>query len=162
MTSNTPSHIRDLITANHILHHHSIVDAYGHISLRNPSNPKTFYLSHSIAPALVDSRHDLVEYHVEDAMPVKSGVAEGYKERFIHSEILKRYPGVNAVVHSHAESVIPYGISGVPMKAVYHMGGFLGTNTPVWDIASHYSRGDTHNLLVSTQPLGAALASSFT
>jgi len=71
MTSKSPSPIRDLITANHILHHHSIVDAYGHISLRNPSNPKTFFLSHSIASALVSSPDDLVEYSVEDASPVK-------------------------------------------------------------------------------------------
>jgi len=125
-------------------------------------------------------------------------VAEGYRERFIHGEILKKFPSVNAVVHSHAESVLSYGISGVPMKAVFLMGGFLGkyplilllvyshsllfvkktcsqymkihtyfsitkgTHVPVWDIAKHYTRTDTHNLLVSNQPLGAALASSFT
>ena len=66
-----PSPLKDLITANHILHHHQIVDAYGHISLRNPDNPHTFFLSHSVAPALVSSPADIVEYNIEDASPVK-------------------------------------------------------------------------------------------
>lgn len=39
---------------------------------------------------------------------------------------------------------------------------YVGTEVPVWDIAKHYNRGDTHNLLVSNQTLGAALASAFT
>jgi hypothetical protein len=28
--------LRDLISANHILHHHGVVDAYGHVSIRHP------------------------------------------------------------------------------------------------------------------------------
>ena len=31
-----------LITANHILHYHDVVDAYGHISVRNPQDPNNF------------------------------------------------------------------------------------------------------------------------
>lgn len=54
-------------------------------------------------------------------------VSEGYRERCIHSEILKKYPGVNSAVHSHSEAVLPYGISGVEMKPCFHMAGFLGT-----------------------------------
>ena len=72
MASKDPSPLKDLITANHILHFHRIVDAYGHISIRNPSNPHTFFLSHSIAPALVSAPTDIVEYNIEDASPVKS------------------------------------------------------------------------------------------
>ena len=64
--------MRDLITANHILHHYKVVDGYGHISMRNPQNPHTFFMSHSVAPALVSSPTDLVEYNIEDASPVKS------------------------------------------------------------------------------------------
>ena len=121
-----PHPLKDLITANHILHNHHIVDAYGHISLRNPSDPSTFFLSHSVAPALVSSPSDIVEYRVSDASPVQEGVSEGYRERFIHSEIYKKYAGVNSVVHSHSEAVLPYGISGVEMKPCFHMAGFLG------------------------------------
>ena len=119
--------LHDLIVANHILHHHSVADAYGHISLRNPSNPATFFLSHSVAPALVSCASDIIEYRIEDASPVDPQAGNGYKERFIHSEVMKRYPSVNSVVHSHAESVVVYGIAGVEMKPCFHMAGFLGT-----------------------------------
>lgn len=39
-----PQIIRTLITANHILDNQQVVDAFGHISVRNPSNPETFVL----------------------------------------------------------------------------------------------------------------------
>ena len=90
MAAKGPSPLKDLITANHILHNHHVLDAYGHISLRNPNNPQTFFLSHSIAPALVTSPSDIVEYNIEDASPVQDGVSKGYNERCIHSEILKK------------------------------------------------------------------------
>lgn len=115
-----------LITANHILHNHSVVDAYGHISVRNPQNPQTFFLSRSLAPALVSRREDLEEYRVEDASPVNEGAAKGYAERFIHSETYKKYSGVNSVVHAHNESVLPFSITSVPLKPVFHMGGVMG------------------------------------
>lgn len=104
-----------LITANHVLHHQNVLDAYGHISVRNPQNPATFFLSRSIAPALVSSREDLEEYHVEDASPVNKAAAKGYVERLIHSEIYKRYKDVNSVVHSHSEAVLPFSIGSVPV-----------------------------------------------
>lgn len=127
MAPKDPSPLKDLISANHILHNHNVVDAYGHISLRNPDNPHTFFISHSVAPALVSSPTDIVEYNIEDASPVTKDLSEGYRERCIHSEIFKRFPSVNSVVHSHSEAVLPYGISGVEMKACVHMAGFLGT-----------------------------------
>lgn len=86
-----------LIVANHILHYHDVVDAYGHISVRNPANPSTFFISGSLAPALVASLSDLVEYYVEDASPVREGAPKGYAERFIHSEVYKKYSNVNSV-----------------------------------------------------------------
>jgi ribulose-5-phosphate 4-epimerase/fuculose-1-phosphate aldolase len=124
-TASTPpptSLFSSLITANHILHYHEVVDAYGHISVRNPQNPKTFFLSRSLAPALVSNREDLEEYYVEDASPVKEGNGpKGYAERYIHSELYKKYKGVKSVVHSHSEAVIPFGISSVPLRPVFHM-----------------------------------------
>lgn len=115
-----------LITANHILHHHNVVDAYGHISVRNPQNPQTFFLSRSLAPALVSRKEDLEEYRVEDASPVNKDAPKGYAERFIHSEVYKKYSGVNSVVHAHNESVLPFSITSVPLRPVYHMGGVMG------------------------------------
>jgi len=83
-------------------------------------------MSGNMAPAVVSSPDDLVEYYVEDASPVDPNAPNGYVERFIHSEILKRFPDVNSVIHSHAPDVLPYAVSGVPFKPVFHMAGFLG------------------------------------
>lgn len=121
-----------LITANHILHYNGVVDAYGHVSVRNPNNPKTFFLSGSLAPALVSGLSDLVEYSVEDASPVQENAPRGYAERFIHSELYKKYKDVNSVVHSHSEAVIPYSITSIPARPVFHMGGVMGMSAALW------------------------------
>lgn len=35
---------RKVITANHILHYHGVVDAYGHISVRHPEEPDKYIM----------------------------------------------------------------------------------------------------------------------
>ena len=72
-------------------------------------------MSRYIAPGTISSESDLVEYYVEDAEPVDPNAPKGYSERCIHSEVMKRFKDVNAVVHSHSEAVVPYSISGVPL-----------------------------------------------
>jgi ribulose-5-phosphate 4-epimerase/fuculose-1-phosphate aldolase len=116
-----------LITANHILHYHHILDAFGHVSVRNPNTNTTFFIALQMGPAVVSGPQDIGEYLVEDGSPLE-GTEGGYAERFIHSEILRRYPDVQSVVHSHAEDVLPYTVlrDGVGLEPVYHMAGFLG------------------------------------
>lgn len=159
--SNLTSLLTTLISANHILHYHSVVDAYGHISLRSPTNASEFYLSGNRAPALVANASDLVTYHISDASSVSPDAPKGYIERYIHSEILKRFPDVNCVIHAHAPDVLPYATSGVPLRPVFHMPGFLGTDVPVWDIESVYNDTDIHDLLVRSVRQGASLADAF-
>jgi ribulose-5-phosphate 4-epimerase/fuculose-1-phosphate aldolase len=120
------SQLQDLISANHILHHNKVVDAYGHVSLRHPSDPTIFIMSGDKAPALVSSPIDLIQYYISDSSPVDPKAKKGYQERFIHSEIYKRYPHINSVVHSHSEAVLPFTMNGVPMKPAFHIAGFLG------------------------------------
>lgn len=154
-----------LITSSHILHQHDILDAYGHISVRNPDNASTFFLSRNMAPALMSTSSDIVEYKIDDGEPVEKDAPAGFAERAIHSEILKTFPSVNAVVHAHAREVLSYGVTGVPLKPVLHMAGFLGTEVPVWDIndGSGYlsSADERHDLLVRTQKVGHHLAAAF-
>jgi ribulose-5-phosphate 4-epimerase/fuculose-1-phosphate aldolase len=111
---------------------------------------------------LVSSREDLEEYHVNDASPVNPEAGRGYAERFIHSEIYKRYKGVNSVIHSHSEAVIPYSIGSTPLRPVFHMGGVMGAQVPIYDIALHYKNSDNlHSMLVTNEHLGAGLAAGF-
>jgi hypothetical protein len=62
-----PYLVRKYITACHVLHHHELVDAYGHISVRLSAT--TFLMSRYLAPALVASPSDLVIYSVGNAEP---------------------------------------------------------------------------------------------
>lgn len=97
-------------------------------------------------PALVESADDLIEYWVDGSDPVDPNAENGYSERFIHGELFKRYPGAQSVVHSHAESVIPYVSSTVPLLPMYHMSGFLGEKVPVLDIAPLYEESHKHDM----------------
>ena len=37
--------VRELVLANHILALEEVLDAYGHVSVRNPEDPKSFLMS---------------------------------------------------------------------------------------------------------------------
>jgi HCOMODA/2-hydroxy-3-carboxy-muconic semialdehyde decarboxylase len=78
-----------------------------------------------------------------------------YSERFIHGEVYRARSDVNAVVHSHSPTVIPFSISKTALRPVYHMASFIPQATPVYDIRATAERGD---LLIKTNELGRALA----
>ncbi|GAP82603.2 putative arad-like aldolase epimerase [Rosellinia necatrix] len=149
------------INGLHILHNNGVLDAYGHLSVRNPDDTAAFFMSRSIAPALASSAGDIVEYRVSDASAVRADAPAGFIERYIHSEIYKRFPGVGAVVHSHSPALIPYGVSDVPLRPLLHLAGFLDDDLPVFDIAKYYHPNNTQDLLVRDARLGAALAAEF-
>ncbi|KAF2743234.1 hypothetical protein M011DRAFT_390837, partial [Sporormia fimetaria CBS 119925] len=153
--------LRTLITANHVLHYNEILDAYGHISVRNPHNDSTFLLSRNVAPALVCSPTDIVEYQVSDGEPVDPHAPPGFEERFLHSEIYKYYPAVNSVVHSHVAAVIPFSVSEVPLMAMGQSGGVMGAVAPVFDSAPFVAPDVPQTFLINTPALGAALAATF-
>ncbi len=144
--------LRDLVVANRILSHEDVVDAYGHISVRHPDNPKRFFMSRSRAPELVE-RHDLIEFD-QQGEPV-SDQRQPYLERYIHAAIFEARPDVMAVVHAHAEDTLPFGLIAAPLQPVIHSGSFIGGKVPVWDIRKKF--GDT-NLLVTNMAQGRDLA----
>jgi HCOMODA/2-hydroxy-3-carboxy-muconic semialdehyde decarboxylase len=146
--------IQDLVIANRILSNEDVVDAYGHVSVRHPDNPKHFFLARSLAPELVE-RDDIVELGL-DGQPVRDETRPLYLERFIHAAIFEARPDIQAVVHAHAEDTLPFGVAqATPLKPVIHSGSFVGSNVPVWDIADKF--GDT-NLLVTNIEQGRDLA----
>jgi HCOMODA/2-hydroxy-3-carboxy-muconic semialdehyde decarboxylase len=147
--------IRDLVAANHILYRYDIVDGYGHISVRDPLNPKQYLLSRSMAPALVTAA-DIVTWDL-DSNPVGGDTRKGYLERYIHGEIYKARPDVNAVVHCHTPAVIPFGDTNTPIKGMYHMGYFLAEGVPLFEIRD-YRAANSKTMLVENPQLGAALA----
>lgn len=47
------------------------------------------------------------------------------------------------------------------MKPCFHMAGFLGSQSPIYDIGKYYEPGDRKDMLVSNTRFGSALASHF-
>lgn len=148
-----PQLIEDLVVANRILAAHGIFDAFGHVSVRHNRDPNRFLMSRSLAPELVTA-DDLIEYDL-NATPIDLAGRSQYSERFIHAAIYKARPDVMAVVHNHSPSVIPFGVSSVPLKPVYHIGAFIGEGVPVFDIRE--ADGMT-GMLVNKARRGRALA----
>jgi HCOMODA/2-hydroxy-3-carboxy-muconic semialdehyde decarboxylase len=152
--SNLDTLLNDLVIANRILAKEDVVDAYGHVSVRHPDKPDHFFLSRSLAPEFI-TRDDIVELTL-DGKPVKEEKRALYLERFIHGGIFEARPDVMAVVHAHAEDILPFGLTnGTPLRPVIHSGSFIGSSVPIWDIADKF--GDT-NLLVTNVEQGQDLA----
>ena len=146
--------VRDLVVANRILARENVVDAYGHVSVRHPDNPPRFLLAASVAPEMVEEGH-IIEFNL-DCTPVRDDGRPLYHERFIHGGIYETRPDVQAVVHAHAEDVLPFSISVTPLRPVIHSGSFMGAHVPVWDMADRF--GCSTNMLVTNMEHARDLA----
>jgi len=149
-----PSVIEDLVVANRVLVSEGVLDAFGHVSIRHPGDAERYLLGRNLAPALVTAK-DIVEYDL-DSNPIDAppGFAH-FHERFIHGEIYRARPDVHSVVHSHSPNIIPFGVTGHPLRALYHMSSFLAPGVPVYEIRDVAGMS---NMLISNGPLGKSLA----
>jgi ribulose-5-phosphate 4-epimerase/fuculose-1-phosphate aldolase len=150
-----PQLMDDLVLANHILSNEGVLDAFGHVSARDPTAADRFVISRTRAPELVEAG-DL------QLLDLKGGRVSGneqrsYEEVAIHAAVYRNRSDVGAVVHSHAPSIIPFGVTGVPLRPIYHMGSVIGHDIPVWDIAKLF--GDT-DLLVRDATQADSLAAT--
>jgi ribulose-5-phosphate 4-epimerase/fuculose-1-phosphate aldolase len=145
--------IDDLVAANRILAKHDVLDAWGHVSIRHPTNAERYLLSRARAPALV-SAEDIMEFDL-DSNPIDQRGRRLFLERFIHGQAYRARPDVNAVVHSHSPTMIPFSVTGEPLKAISHVASFLVKEVPVWEIRDV---GITEGLLVTNNTQGCSLA----
>src|SRR5215472_11234589 len=148
-----PSLIENLVAAYRILAQQGVLDGFGHVSARHDRADSRFIMSRSLAPELVTA-NDLIEFDL-DANPVDARGRSLYSERFIHAEIYRARADVKAVVHNHAPSLIPFGVSTVPLRPMYHMAAFIGNGVPVFDIRKSFGMTD---MLISDSKKGHALA----
>jgi ribulose-5-phosphate 4-epimerase/fuculose-1-phosphate aldolase len=155
MNSSVQQTIDELHTATRILVGEGILDGFGHVSTRHPDLPdRYFMLISNLGGPATEIR--VLELDA-DSNPVRSGDARPSIERFIHGEVYRQRPDVLAIVHTHAPSLIPFGVCDVPLRPLYHMGGFLENGPPVFDIRTKHG---VTNMLVTTQEIGQSLASS--
>ncbi|MFC6284227.1 MULTISPECIES: class II aldolase/adducin family protein [Polaromonas] len=150
-----PALLEKLAIANRILYDQNVVDGFGHVSVRHDKSPEHFLLSCNRAPGLV-SPEDILTYDLNGDLAVASD-KRSYLERFIHSEIYRARPDVMSVVHSHSQSVIPFGATGQRLRPIFHMSGFLGSGSALFEIRD---AGGNTDLLIRDTGLGKALAQS--
>ena len=145
--------LEELVTANRILAREGVVDAFGHVSIRHPDGADRYVLSRARPPERIEAS-DLMEFTLTGE-PLDPAGRKPYAERHIHGAIYERRPDVRAVVHHHSPTVIPFGITGTPLRPVMHMCGSIGSEVPTWDSRARF--GDT-NLLVTNMDMARDLA----
>ncbi len=155
MQANTKQSIDDVVVATRILVNENIIDGFGHVSVRDPNRPDRYFMTRDNFSGI-----DRDDYIIELDLDSNACNSNGTKlslERFIHGEIYRARPDVNAIVHTHSPALIPFGVSKTALKPLYHMCGFLAAGVPVFDI--QHQHGIT-NMLVQSSELGRSLASS--
>jgi HCOMODA/2-hydroxy-3-carboxy-muconic semialdehyde decarboxylase len=143
----------ELALANRIIAHEGVLDGFGHVSMRHPSDRGRYLLARSRSPELIEPS-DILEFTL-DSEPVSAPDVALYGERVIHGCIYQARPDVNAVCHHHSAAVLPFCITGIELVPVFHMGAVLGTAAPFWDSQDDF--GDTNMLVVKPEE-GRSLA----
>jgi HCOMODA/2-hydroxy-3-carboxy-muconic semialdehyde decarboxylase len=142
-----------LARANRILALEGVLDAFGHVTMRHPTNPGRYLMSRSRGSELIQPE-DILEFTL-DSEPIVPPTARLYGERVIHGEVFKARPDVMAVCHHHAPSILPFCVSGAELKPVFHLGATMGGMVPFWDSRDEF--GNT-SLIVKEPAEGASLA----
>jgi HCOMODA/2-hydroxy-3-carboxy-muconic semialdehyde decarboxylase len=145
--------LEDLAAASRILADQGVFDAAGHVSMRHPGHSGRFLMSRSLAPQLITA-DDIMDFDL-DCNAIDPRGRNGFIERYLHGEIFKARPDVMAIAHSHSPSTIAFGLSNVPMRAMYHNAAFLAAGVPVFDIRDKFGTSD---IVISSAEKGAALA----
>jgi len=144
-----------IVAANRILARESVVDAFGHVSIRDPRNPERFVMARSRSPALVELA-DLMVFAL-DGTPLAPRGRTPYGERMIHGAIYEARPDVHSVIHHHAADVLPFTLTGAPLRPAIHTAAIIGAELPLWDGRDTF--GDT-DLLVRNMEQGRSLAAA--
>jgi HCOMODA/2-hydroxy-3-carboxy-muconic semialdehyde decarboxylase len=153
--SDVPRELKRLVAANRILANEGVVDAFGHVSVRDPRNAERFWLSRSRSPALVEL-DDLMEFSL-DGSAIDARGRTPYGERVIHAAVYAARKDVQSVVHNHAYDVLPFTITDEPLRPVVHTASVIGAEIPVWDIRTKFGATD---MLVRSIEQGRDLAAA--
>lgn len=145
----------EIVLASRILAQNGILDSFGHVSARHPDHPDRYLISRVRAPALVEAS----DIHVFDldSVPMADTGQRAFIERVIHGCIYRARTDVMAACHHHSPAMLPFCITDVALRPVFHLGATMGAVVPVWDSQAEF--GDT-NLLVGSNTQGKSLSSA--
>ena len=146
---------RRLVAANRILANEDVVDAFGHVSVRDPDNPARYVMARSRSPELVEYA-DLIRFE-QDGRSLDPQQRRPYGERMIHGAVYEARRDVNAVVHNHAYPLLPFSVTGQALKPLVHVASVIGAEIPIWDIRAEFGATD---MLVRNMQQGRDLAAA--
>jgi len=98
---------------------------------------------------------DSMEFDL-DSNPIDQRGRDMYSERSIHGCMYRARPDVNAVCHSHAHPLIPFAVTGVPIKPVWVVGAAIGNEVPTWGIREDFPNDD--GMLIVNDTIGSSMA----
>lgn len=141
---------RAVAAATRTLNHLGVLGYSGHIGARLPDGERFLIQPFDRSRAEV-TPDDLVVVGLDGRPVEKRNDARPPDEVFIHSEILKARPDVQAVFHFHPETAILFTmVEGVSLAPVKNHAARWASGVPVHPIAAK----------IATQEMGAALAAS--
>jgi len=119
----------------------------GHVSARLPGEPDRFLMKPA-GIGLEEMRPDnIITIDIEGRRI--DGTMPRHNEVFIHSEVLRARPDVNAVVHTHPIHAVAFSSLGKPLLAVGNDASWFVGRLPIFS--------ETSDLIVD-QPRGKAVA----
>lgn len=140
-----------IATSTRILVKERLIGPFGHPSARVPGTDLVAVLGHTH-----DDIKDLGQTNADDVvlMELDGTVVEGKLdapgERFIHTEIYKARPEVQAVVHAHPMSCIAFSIAGVALRPIWHLCTVFAEGIPTHESSIQIDNAERAQALVAT------------
>jgi L-fuculose-phosphate aldolase len=102
----------------------------GHVSIRVPGDPGAFFMkAHSIGFDEITFKNILT---VDLDGKVIAGSAKRHSEVYIHSEIYRVRPDVQAVIHTHSTYSVALSSTGRPLRPICQGGAAFAGALPVY------------------------------
>lgn len=120
---------QQLAVANRILANEGVLRVFGHVSVRHPDGD-SILISRSRSPALVTD-DDILKMSL-DGTVLDDTDAEPYGETVIHRAIYRNRDDVDAIVHHHAEPILPFTTTDVELKPAFHMAAIFADGVPTF------------------------------
>jgi HCOMODA/2-hydroxy-3-carboxy-muconic semialdehyde decarboxylase len=138
----------DLVLANRILAHESvgILDTSGHVSLRHPSNPNSYFVATAAPGSVTDT--DIIERDFTKPDPDTTGLS-------IDDEIYRANPNVMAVLYARSPEIVAF-TRGIQLRPVVNGAAFIGDGLPVFNTSTL----DPKQPLLSNPALGKGVAAA--
>jgi L-fuculose-phosphate aldolase len=120
---------------------------WGHISARLPDEPNRFLMKAGCLGLEELTQDNIITVDIEGERI--AGAWPRHNEVYIHSEVLRARPDINAVLHTHPEHAIAFSSLGKPLQAMSNDGTMFSAGVPIFSETTD---------LITDQPRGKAVA----